>query len=88
MDNLACHKSPTVRRAIEAAGARLWFLPKYSPDLNPIELVFSKIKQLLRSLALRTKDSLWQSMQRVLDAVTVSDAVNCYRHTGYTLHVD
>ena len=88
MDNLSSHKRGRVRELIESRGAALRYLPPYSPDLNPIELVFSKIKQLLRSLALRTKDSLWQSMQRVLDAVTVSDAVNCYRHTGYTLHVD
>ena len=49
MDNLACHKSPTVRRAIEAAGARLWFLPKYSPDLNPIELAFANLTAILRT---------------------------------------
>ena len=88
MDNLSSHKRERVRELIEARGGELRYLPPYSPDLNPIELVFSKIKQLLRSLALRTKDSLWRSMQGVLDAVTVSDALNCYRHAGYTLHVD
>ena len=88
MDNLSSHKRGRVRELIESRGAALRYLPPYSPDLNPIELVFSKTKQLLRSLALRTKDSLWRSMQGVLDAVTVSDAVNCYRHTGYMLHVE
>jgi transposase len=88
MDNLSSHKRERVRELIEARGADLRYLPPYSPDLNPIELVFSKIKQLLRSLAIRTKGSLWRSMQTVLDAVTVSDAVNCYRHAGYPLHVE
>jgi transposase len=88
MDNLPSHKREPVRKLIEARGADLRYLPPYSPDLNPIELVFSKIKQLLRSLAIRTRELLWKSMQRVLDAVTVSDAVNCYRHAGYSLHVE
>jgi transposase len=88
MDNLSSHKRDRVRELIEAHQAKLAYLPPYSPDLNPIELVFSKIKQLLRSLKTRTQDALWQSMQAVLDAVTPSDATNCYRHAGYTLHVD
>lgn len=86
MDNLSSHKGAAIRRLIEDAGAELEYLPPYSPDLNPIELVFSKVKQLLRSLACRTQQSLWRSMQSVLDAVTASDAENCYRHAGYTLH--
>ena len=88
MDNLSSHKRDRVRELIETRQAKLAYLPPYSPDLNPIELVFSKIKQLLRSLKTRTQDALWQSMQAVLDAVTPSDATNCYRHAGYTLHVD
>ena len=72
-----------MRTLIEGAGAELRYLPPYSPDLNPIELVFSKIKQLLRSLAIRTKDALWRSMQTVLDAINPTDAANCYRHAGY-----
>ncbi len=84
MDNLSSHKRQRTRELIEAAGAELAYLPPYSPDLNPIEMVFSKIKQLLRSLAYRTKDALWQSMQMVLDAVTARDSVNCYEHCGYT----
>ncbi len=86
MDNLSSHKGGRIGALIQAAGAELRYLPPYSPDLNPIEQVFSKIKQLLRSLARRTKDALWHSMQSVLDAVTSTDAANCYRHAGYTLH--
>ena len=67
--------------------ARLVFLPPYSPDLNPIELVFAKVKQLLRSLACRTRELLWGTMQSVLDQVTASDAINCFRHFGYTLRL-
>jgi len=85
MDNLSSHKRERTRMLIEGAGADLVFLPPYSPDLNPIEMVFSKIKQLLRSLACRTKDTLWHTMQSVLDQVTPTDATNCFRHCGYTL---
>lgn len=85
MDNLSSHKGALVRSLVEEAGAELRFLPPYSPDLNPIENVFSKIKQLLRGLACRTRDTLWNAMQRVLDAVTPGDAVNCYAHAGYSL---
>jgi transposase len=83
MDNLSSHKGARIREMIEGVGAELRYLPPYSPDMNPIEMVFSKIKQLLRSLAYRTKDALWGSMQSVLDKVTPSDALNCYRHAGY-----
>jgi transposase len=86
MDNLSSHKVARIRPLIESVGAELRYLPPYSPDLNPIEQIFSKIKQLLRSLACRTKDALWGSMQAVLDAITPSDAANCFRHAGYTLH--
>jgi transposase len=85
LDNLSSHKSVRVRQMIEAAGAELRFLPPYSPDLNPIERVFSKVKQLLRSLACRTRDALWKSMQHVLDAITPNDSANCFTHAGYTL---
>ncbi len=88
MDNLSSHKRARTRELIEAAGAELVFLPPYSPDLNPIELVFAKIKQLLRSLACRTRDALWNVMQSVLDQITTSDAVNCFRHCGYTLRME
>lgn len=85
MDNLSSHKSQRTRDLIEGAGAELRFLPPYSPDLNPIEMIFAKIKQLLRSLGCRTREALWEAMQTVLDAVTRIDATNCYRHCGYPL---
>jgi hypothetical protein len=88
MDNLSSHKRQRVRELIEQAEAELLYLPPYSPDLNPIELVFSKIKQLLRTLAERTQKALWGSMQSVLDSVTTSDAINCFQHAGYTLRVE
>lgn len=87
-DNLSSHKSKAAREAIEARGAELWFLPPYSPDLNPIEMVFSKIKQLLRGASCRTKDQLWNTMQSVLDKVSPADAANCFRHCGYTLGLE
>lgn len=85
LDNLSSHKRASTRELIEAAGATLLFLPPYSPDLNPIEMVFSKIKQLLRSMACRTRQALWDAMQSVLNQVSASDAANCFRHCGYTL---
>jgi transposase len=88
MDNLSSHKRVRTRELIEAAGASVLFLPPYSPDLNPIEMIFAKVKQLLRSLACRTVDALWQAMQSVLDQITASDAANCFRHCGYTLQTE
>jgi len=88
MDNLSSHKRQRTRELIEAAGAELLFLPPYSPDLNPIEMIFAKIKHLLRSLACRTRQALWQAMQSVLDQVTATDAANCFRHCGYTLRTE
>ena len=85
LDNLSSHKSERARRAIGSRGASMEFLPPYSPDLNPIEMVFAKVKQLLRSLACRTRDALWNAMQNVLDRVTPTDAANCFRHAGYSL---
>jgi transposase len=87
MDNLSSHKRARTRELIEGAGATLLFLPPYSPDLNPIELVFAKLKQLLRSLACRTREALWGLMQGALDRISPSDATNCFRHCGYTLHL-
>jgi len=88
MDNLSSHKRQRIRELIEDADARLAFLPAYSPDLNPIELIFAKVKQLLRSMACRTRDALWKAMQSVLDQVTPCDAANCFKHCGYTLQMD
>ncbi len=87
MDNLSSHKRARTQRLIEGAGAQLLFLPPYSPDFNPIEMIFAKAKQLLRSLACRTREALWSAMQSVLDQITASDASNCFRHSGYTLQV-
>ena len=85
LDNLSAHKSERARELIEAAGGEVAFLPRYSPDYNPIELVFSKIKQLLRTLGCETQEKLWGSMRSVLDKITPSDAYNCFRHCGYTI---
>jgi transposase len=88
LDNLSSHKRGRTRQLIEAVGADMVFLPPYSPDLNPIEMIFAKIKQLLRSLACRTREALWQAMQGVLDQVTAADAAHCFRHCGYTLQME
>lgn len=88
MDNLSSHKRQNTRKLIESAGATLLFLPPYSPDLNPIEMIFSKIKGLLRALACRTRDTMWEKMQWVLNQINASDAANCFRHCGYTLRMD
>ena len=88
MDNLSSHKRPRTRELIESAGAKLVYLPPYSYDMNPIENIFAKIKQLLRSLTCRTRETLWQAMQSVLDKVTATDAANCFRHCCYTLGLD
>lgn len=88
MDNLSSHKRARTRELIESRGAELVFLPPYSPDLNPIEMVFAKLKQLLRSMACRTKQALWHNMQSLINQITASDAFNCFRHCGYTLHVE
>jgi transposase len=83
MDNLSSHKGADIRKLIEARGTELFYLPPYSPDLSPIEPAFSKIKQRLRSLGCRTREALWNSMQTVLDTVTVRDASNFFTHCGY-----
>jgi transposase len=85
MDNLSSHKGARVRQLIESVGASVLYLPPYSPDLNPIELAFAKLKQLMRSAAHRTIDALWNDVQRMLDLITPHDAAGFYRHCGYTL---
>jgi transposase len=87
MDNLSSHKGECVRQMIQARGANLLYLPPYSPDLNPIEPAFSKLKQLLRSIAHRTLDALWTNVQCVLDQISSSDARGFFRHCGYTLQI-
>jgi transposase len=83
LDNLNVHKVSGVRRAIEARGAEMWLLPPYSPDLNPIETVFSKFKYLVRSAGERTVESLWEVCGQLLDAFSESECRNHIRHCGY-----
>jgi len=83
MDNLSSHKAAGVRQAIEQTGARLIYLPPYSPDQNPIELAFSKLKWLLRSAAERTVDTLWSRLGQLLDAFPPQQCRNYFRHCGY-----
>jgi len=83
MDNLSSHKVAGVRSAIEAAGANLLYLPPYSPDMNPIEMAFSKLKSLLRAKALRTMDELWKAFGPISEAFSPSECLNYFRHAGY-----
>ena len=83
MDNLSSHKGAGIIAAIESVGASVRYLPPYSPDLNPIELAFSKFKTLLRDGAERTTDKLWQLCGKVLDLFTESECRNYFRHCGY-----
>ena len=83
MDNLSAHRRPQIQRLIEDAGATLLYLPPYSPDLNPIEMIWSKIKRLLRSYAARTIDALHDAFGHAFAAVTNSDIAGCFRHCGY-----
>lgn len=83
MDNLSSHKGTAITAAIEAAGATVRYLPPYSPDLNPIELAFSKFKKLLRDGAERTTEKLWQLCGKVLDLFTESECRSYFKHCGY-----
>ncbi len=85
MDNLGSHKGKVVRRLIRAAGAKLIFLPKYSPDLNPIEQVFAKLKHLLRNAAARTVDAICTAIGQSLAAFTSDECLNYFRNAGYAL---
>ena len=85
MDNLGSHKGKAVRRLIRAADAKLIFLPKYSPDLNPIEQVFAKLKHLLRKAAPRTIDALCAAIGQLLRAFTHDECTNYFRNAGYAL---
>ena len=86
MDNLTCHKTAEAARLIAAAGAELRFLPAYSPDLNPIERMFSKLKAWLRSAAERTVAGLIGAMGDALRAVRPGDILGWFRHSGYEAH--
>jgi len=83
MDNLGSHKVAGVRQAIEAAGARLLYLPPYSPDLNPIELAFAKLKALLRARAVRTVNALWNALGELVACFSPTECANFLRHAGY-----
>ena len=83
LDNLSCHKRAGVQEAITATGARVLYLPPYSPDLNPIEQAFAKLKALLRKAAERTVEGLWNFLGRALDAFSPEECRNYFRHCGY-----
>lgn len=83
MDNLPAHRVKGVREAIEAASATLLFLPPYSPDFNPIEQLFAKLKALLRKAAARTVDALWQTIAEVIEVFTPNECANYFRNSGY-----
>ncbi len=83
MDNLPAHKITGIRQEIEAAGAKLLYLPPYSPEFNPIEQVFAKLKALLRKAAARTIDALWTAIAAALDAFTTQECANYFTNSGY-----
>src|SRR4028119_866313 len=83
MDNLAAHKVAGVAEAIRAAGASLMYLPPYSPDLNPIEQAFAKLKALLRKAAARTREALWTTIGQLLDTFSPDECQNYLTNSGY-----
>ena len=83
MDNLSSHKNDDVRQIIEAAGARLLYLPPYSPDLNPIEMAFAKLKAHLRKAAERSMPALWDRIGSILDTFSQTECANFFSHAGY-----
>ena len=83
MDNLGSHKGAGIRVAIEAAGASLLYLPPYSPDFNPIENAFAKLKAMLRKAAERTVDGLWNAIGRIIDTITPEECTNYFAAAGY-----
>ena len=85
MDNLRAHKAAGIREAIEQAGAQLWYLPPYSPDLSPIEPCWSKLKTALRTAEARTREALEHAIAQALATITASDARSWFHHRGYAL---
>jgi transposase len=83
MDNLGSHKGQAIRRAIRSAGAKLFFLPKYSPDLNPIEQVFAKLKHLLRKAAARTVEAVIAAIGQLLETYSPQECANYFTNAGY-----
>jgi len=87
MDNLSSHKVAGVKAAIESVGAKVLYLPAYSPDLNPIENVFSKLKTLLRKLKLRKMEDLWRSLGELCDVFSPEECRNYFKNAGYASSV-
>ena len=85
MDNLPAHKVEGVRETVEARGAHLLYLPPYSPDLNPIEQAFAKLKDLLRTAATRTVEALWHAIGQAVDAFSPAECARYFAHAGYVL---
>ena len=83
IDNLGSHKGKVIRQALRAAGVKLFFLPKYSPDLNPIEQVFSKLKHLLRKAAQRTLEAICAAIGQILGTYTSQECANYFKNSGY-----
>jgi transposase len=83
LDNLSAHKDPEVIRAIQRSGASVWHLPPYSPDFNPIEPMWSKVKEILRSIKARTAEALLEAIGVALQAITATDAQGWFAHCGY-----
>ena len=83
LDNLKVHQADAIARAIRKVGAGVWYLPPYSPDFNPIEKVWSKVKALLRKAAARTTEALWEAIGRALEEVTAKDCQGCFEFCGY-----
>ena len=83
MDNLGSHKVVGVKEAIESVGAKVLYLPPYSPDLNPIEMVFSKLKTLVRKAKVRQVEDLWNKLGELCDVFSPEECLNYFRHAGY-----
>jgi transposase len=83
MDNVATHKVAGIREAIEAHGAKLLYLPPYSPDLNPIEKAFAKIKAILRKAGARTREALWQAIGKAIEGFSRMECLNFFQEAGY-----
>lgn len=83
MDNLSSHKGKDIRKLIRGAGAKLFYLPPYSPDLNPIEQVFAKLKHLLRKAAERSKEQIWKRIGNLLDLFAPEECASYFRNCGY-----
>ncbi|MEW5424982.1 transposase, partial [Amorphus sp. 3PC139-8] len=83
MDNLGSHKSAAIGRMIRGAGARLWYLPPYSPDLNPIEQVFSKVKHWMRMAQKRSRDDTWRHVGQLVQTIPSDECANYFQNAGY-----